>query len=64
MLYRLASMSWMNLIHGVRSPCEQARSEAGDDPVLQSGIHVALAWVAFYLGDLDEALAPALEVTG
>ena len=31
MLYRLASMSWMNLIDGVRSPCEQALAEAGDD---------------------------------
>ena len=55
MLYRLASMSWMNLINGVRTPCEQARVEAGDDPELQTGIHQDLAWVAFYLGDLDEA---------
>jgi DNA-binding CsgD family transcriptional regulator len=59
MLYRLASMSWMNLVHGVRSPCEQALAEAGDDPGLQGGIHHALAWVAFYLGDLDAALAEA-----
>ena len=59
MLYRLASMSWMNLINGVRAPCEQARAEAGDDPELQTGIHQDLAWVAFYLGDLDEALAEA-----
>ena len=58
-LYRLASMSWMNLINGVRVPCEQARSEAGDDAELQTGIHQDLAWVAFYLGDLDEALAEA-----
>jgi len=59
MLYRLASMSWMNLIHGVRSPCEQALSQAGDDPRLRSGIHHALAWVAFYLGDLDGAFSQA-----
>ncbi len=59
MLYRLASMSWMNLIRGVRSPCEQALDEAGDDPGLQGAIHHVLAWVAFYLGDLDEALAEA-----
>ena len=52
-------MSWMNLINGVRAPCEQARVEAGDDPELQTGIHQDLAWVAFYLGDLDEALAEA-----
>jgi DNA-binding CsgD family transcriptional regulator len=61
MLYRLASMSWMNLRQGVRSPCEQALSEAGDDPGLRSGIHHALAWVAFYLGDLREALMQARE---
>ncbi len=59
MLYRLASMSWMNLIQGVRSPCEQALSEAGDDPRLRSGLHHALAWVAFYLGDLGEARTQA-----
>jgi DNA-binding CsgD family transcriptional regulator len=59
MLYRLASMSWMNLVHGVRSPCEQALAEAGDDPGLQGEIHHVLAWVSFYLGDLDEALAEA-----
>jgi DNA-binding CsgD family transcriptional regulator len=59
MLYRLASMSWMNLVQGVRSPCEQALAEAGDDPGLQGGIHHALAWVSFYLGDLDDALAEA-----
>ena len=59
MLYRLASMSWMNLIQGVRSPCMQALSEAAGDPGLQSGIHHALAWVAFYLGDLAEALTEA-----
>jgi DNA-binding CsgD family transcriptional regulator len=61
MLYRLASMSWMNLVRGVRTPCEQALAEAGDAPGLQSGIHHALAWVAFYLGDLDKALAEARE---
>jgi DNA-binding CsgD family transcriptional regulator len=61
MLYRLASMSWMNLIDGVRSPSEQALAEAGDDAGLQSGIHNALTWVAFYLGDLAEASERARE---
>ena len=28
-LYRLASMSWMNLINGVRAPCEQAPRRGG-----------------------------------
>ena len=55
MLYRLASMSWMNLIDGVRTPSEQALAEAGDDPGLLCGIHNALSWVAFYLGDLGKA---------
>jgi DNA-binding CsgD family transcriptional regulator len=61
MLYRLASMSWMNLIDGVRSPSEQALAEAGDDAGLQCGIHNTLSWVAFYLGDLVEASKRARE---
>ncbi len=61
MLYRLASMSWMDLIDGVRTPCEQALLEAGDDPTLLSGLHSDLAWVAFYLADLEEAYERARE---
>ena len=48
-------MSWMDLVHGVRDPALQALQEAGEDPELRSGIHDSLAWVAFYLGDLDGA---------
>ncbi len=55
LLYRMSSMSWMNLVHGVRDPAERALEEAGDDAELRCGIHLDLAWVAFYLGDLDEA---------
>jgi DNA-binding CsgD family transcriptional regulator len=55
MLYMLASMSWMDLINGVRTPCLQALAEAGDDPRLLTGLHSDLAWAAFYLGDLGEA---------
>jgi DNA-binding CsgD family transcriptional regulator len=55
MLYRLASMSWMSLIEGVRSPSEQALLEAADAPGLMSSAHNALAWVAFYLADLETA---------
>ena len=55
LLYRLSSMSWMNLIRGVREPALEALQEAGDDPALVAGIHDSLAWVAFYLGDLDGA---------
>ena len=61
MLYMLASMSWMNLVEGVREPCEQALAEAGGDPSLLSGLHSDLAWVAFYLGDLEEAHKRARE---
>jgi len=61
MLYRLASMSWMNLIDGVRAPSTQALAEAGDDAGLRSGIHNALTWVAFYLGDLGVASRHARE---
>jgi DNA-binding CsgD family transcriptional regulator len=55
LLYQLSSMRWMNLINGVRGPALEALDEAGDDLNLRSGIHHVLAWVAFYLGDLDEA---------
>jgi DNA-binding CsgD family transcriptional regulator len=54
-LYRLSSMSWMNLERGVRAPLERALPEASEDPELLTGIHVDLAWVAIYLGDLPEA---------
>jgi DNA-binding CsgD family transcriptional regulator len=61
MLYRLASMSWMNLIDGVRAHSIEALAEGGDDPELRAGIHIALTWVAIYLGDLDEAARQAGE---
>jgi DNA-binding CsgD family transcriptional regulator/exonuclease VII small subunit len=54
-LFRLSAMSWMNLIHGVREPAEQAALEAGEDRELLSDAHMALTWVAFYLGDLEDA---------
>jgi DNA-binding CsgD family transcriptional regulator len=60
MLFRLSSISWMNLIRGVREPAEQASLEAGDDLELRTGLHAILAWVAFYLGDLTEAQSHAL----
>jgi len=55
MLYRLASMSWMDMIDGVRAPCEEALAEAPEDPDLLCGLYVNLAWVALYLDGLDEA---------
>ncbi len=54
-LFRLSSMSWMNLERGVRDPLERALTEAGDDAELLSGIHLDLAWVDFYQGDLAAA---------
>jgi DNA-binding CsgD family transcriptional regulator len=61
MLYRISSMSWMNLVRGVREPAQRALEEVGEDRQLRSGLHGTLAWVAFYLGDLDEALGHARE---
>ena len=54
-LFRLSSMSWMNLERGVRQPLERALPEAGDDPELLSGIYLDLAWVDIYQGDLAAA---------
>ena len=54
-LYRLSSMSWMNLERGVRRPLERALPEAGGDHELLAGIHLDLAWVAIYRGDLVTA---------
>jgi DNA-binding CsgD family transcriptional regulator len=51
----LSSMSWMNLEDGVRRSLERALPEAGDDPELLSRIHVNLAWVDIYQGDLATA---------
>ena len=58
-LFRLSSMSWMNLERGVREPLERALPEAGGDPELLSGIYQGLAWVDFYRGDLAAASAHA-----
>jgi DNA-binding CsgD family transcriptional regulator len=54
-LFRLSSMSWMDLERGVRAPLERALTEAGDDNELLAGIHVDLAWVDIYEGDLATA---------
>jgi DNA-binding CsgD family transcriptional regulator len=58
-LYRLSSMSWMNLERGVRAPLLEALSEAEGDAALLAGIRLDLAWVDIYQGDLDAALAHA-----
>ncbi|MEZ0233747.1 MAG: AAA family ATPase [Actinomycetota bacterium] len=59
LLYRLSSMSWMNLERGVRAPLERALAEAAGDPELLGGIQLDLAWVDLYQADLDAALAHA-----
>ena len=56
LLYRLSSMSWMNLERGVRGPLERALPEATGDEELLAGIHLDLAWVDLYQADLDAAL--------
>jgi DNA-binding CsgD family transcriptional regulator len=52
MLFRLSSMSWMNLERGVRDPLVRALSEAEGDDALLSGLHQGIAWVDLYQGDL------------
>ena len=59
LLYRLSSMSWMDLERGVRTPLERALPEATGDAELLGGIHLDLAWVDLYQADLDAALAHA-----
>lgn len=58
-LVLLSSMSWMNLEEGVRRSLERALPEAGDDSELLASIHVNLAWVDIYQGDLAEAFEHA-----
>jgi DNA-binding CsgD family transcriptional regulator len=55
LLFRLSSMSWMDLLDGVRDPALQALGEAGDDLELRSGVHGSLAWLSFYTADLVAA---------
>jgi DNA-binding CsgD family transcriptional regulator len=50
-LFRLASISWLN-IGRVQGLCEQALQEAGDDAGLRAAILEHLAWVGIYRGDL------------
>ncbi len=54
-LFRLSSMSWMNLERGVREPLVRALPEALGDDGLLSGIHQGIAWVDMYQGDLAAA---------
>ena len=54
-LFRLSSMSWMNLERGVREPLVRALPEALGDDGLMSGIHQGIAWVDMYQGDLTAA---------
>ena len=54
LLYRLASVSWMDM-HRVSELCGRALDQAGDDPGLAAAIHDHLAWVGIYRGDLTGA---------
>jgi DNA-binding CsgD family transcriptional regulator/exonuclease VII small subunit len=53
-LFRLASISWLN-IGRVQGLSEQALQEAGDDAGLRAAILEHLAWVGIYRGDLPFA---------
>ena len=57
LVYRLSSMSWMDLERGVRAPLMEALSQAVGDDALIAGVHLDLAWVDLYQADLTTALA-------
>ena len=62
-LFRLASISWLDLPR-VQELAEQALEEAGDDAELLASINDHLAWVGIYRGDLSFAARharPSLE---
>ena len=57
-LFRFASLSWMDL-HRVQGLCERALADAGDDVELLTSIREHLTWVSIYRGDLALASAQA-----
>jgi DNA-binding CsgD family transcriptional regulator len=57
-LFRLASISWLNMPR-VQRLAEQAVREAEDDAELLTSIHEHLAWVGIYRGDLSFSEAHA-----
>jgi DNA-binding CsgD family transcriptional regulator len=54
LLYRLASVSWMDMGR-VSELSEQALDQSGGDPGLRAAVHEHLAWVGIYRGDLAGA---------
>jgi DNA-binding CsgD family transcriptional regulator len=57
-LFRAASLSWMNMDR-VQGMCERALADAGDDAALLTSIREHLTWVGLYRGDLAVASAQA-----
>ena len=53
-LYRLASISWMDM-RRVSDLCQRALDVAGEDPEISAAVHDHLAWVGIYRGDLPNA---------
>jgi DNA-binding CsgD family transcriptional regulator len=51
LLYRLASIGWMDM-RRVRELCERALLHAHGDPGIAAALHDHLAWVGIYRGDL------------
>jgi DNA-binding CsgD family transcriptional regulator len=58
LLYRLGSISWMDL-ERVQTLAEEALEEAEDEPELVTGNHEHLAWVGIYSGDLSSGTSHA-----
>jgi len=53
-LYRLASVSWMDM-RRVSSLCQRVLDLAGGDLEISAAVHDHLSWVGIYRGDLPEA---------
>jgi DNA-binding CsgD family transcriptional regulator len=53
-LYRLASVSWMDM-RRVSDLCQRALGLAADDLEISAAVHDHLSWVGIYRGDLTDA---------
>jgi len=63
----LMERTWLSLIHAVRGDLERAEAErhadvleASEDIQAVSGLEVAQAWIHFYSGEYEEAIASAM----
>src|SRR4029077_15427445 len=58
-LFRLASVSWMDM-RRVSALCQRALGLAGEDLGISAAVHDHLSWVGIYRGDLPVAREHAL----